>query len=298
MRKSVLIGIVSAFFFTATFILNRSMNLTGGSFLWASNLRFIFMYFILLLIMKKDSRKNVREAININPKYWLLYSTIGFGLFYFFLSAASDYGESWFIASLWQLTTVCGILLTPLFGYKIPLKPLFLSVFILIGVFLLQYENILVSNMGNKAFIALIFVLIAGTAYPLGNRKMMALVGDSLTAMERLYGMTIMSLPFWLIIAGVATYKHGLPSLNQLFQSFLVALSSGIIAMYLYFKATNMEKDNPHYLALVESTVSAEVLFALLGGIFILGDRVPSIIGLIDIGFIFTGIILSAVIKE
>lgn len=298
MRKSVLIGIVSAFFFTATFILNRSMNLTGGSFLWASSLRFIFMYLILLVITKKESRKKVREVISVNPKYWLTYSTIGFGLFYFFLSAASDFGESWFIASIWQLTTICGILLTPLFGQKIPKKPLMLSMFILIGVFLLQFENILVANMGSKAFIALFFVLIAGTAYPLGNRKMMALVGNSLTAMERLYGMTLMSLPFWIIIAIIATFTHGLPSNNQLFQSFIVAISSGVIAMYLYFKATNMEQDSPHYLALVESTVSCELIFALLGGIFILGDRIPSTLGIVGIGFIFVGIILSAVIKE
>ena len=49
--KAILIGILGALFFSVTFILNRSMELDGGSWVWSASLRFIFMLLILLIIV-------------------------------------------------------------------------------------------------------------------------------------------------------------------------------------------------------------------------------------------------------
>lgn len=297
MRKSVLIGILSSLFFTSTFIINRSMNLEGGSFLWSASLRYIFSLVLMLPLLKKDSFKKIKKSIEKNILYWLVYSTIGFGLFYLPLTAASIFGESWMVASLWQLTIVCGILISPLTGHKIPVKPLLLSLFIILGVVLVQFDNIKHSNL-KDSFITLLLMITASISYPLGNRKMMHFVKDDLNTSERVYAMTIMSMPFWIIVSIIALFTYGLPSNGQIVQSFFVAILSGVIATVLFFKATDMEKNNTYGLALVESTLSAEVPFSLLAGIFILGDRLPSITGFIGIIFIIIGIILSTIMKD
>ncbi len=229
--------------------------------------------------------------------YWLIYSTIGFGFFYLPLAAAGNYGESWMVASLWQMTIVCGILLSPLTGMKIPIKPLLLSLFIIFGIVLLQIDNIMNSSLRNSLII-FVLTLIASICYSLGNRKMMEIVKDDLSTTERVYGMTIMSTPFWLIISSIAYVKDGLPTSSQLFQIFLVAIFSSIIATVLFFKATNMERDNPTGLALVESTISSEIIFSIIAGVIILGDRLPSTIGFIGIIFVIIGIILSTILKD
>jgi hypothetical protein len=41
--KEIVIGIFASMFFAVTFILNRSMELSGGSWIWSSSLRFFFM---------------------------------------------------------------------------------------------------------------------------------------------------------------------------------------------------------------------------------------------------------------
>lgn len=297
MRKSVLIGILSAVFFTSTFVINRSINLDGGSYLWGASLRYLFSLLLLIPLLKKGSFSKILNCIKKDPKYWFIYSTIGFGFFYISIAAASSYGESWMAASFWQLTIVCGILLSPLTGHKIPKKPLLLSLFIILGVILLQLDNLKHAKLSDSISI-LLLSLLAAICYPLGNRKMMQFVQDDLNTTERVYGMTLMSTPFWLIISGIAYYKDGLPSKYQLFQIVLVTILSSIIATLLFFKATDMEKDNSTGLALVESTISAEIPFALLAGVFILNDRMPSSIGLLGMVFTVLGIVLSTIIKD
>ncbi|MEZ7820831.1 MAG: multidrug resistance efflux transporter family protein, partial [Patescibacteria group bacterium] len=110
--------------------------------------------------------------------------------------------------------------------------------------------------------------------------------------------MTVMSAPFWIIISFIALATYGLPSSNQFVQVIIVTIFSSIIATILFFKATNMERDNPTGLALVESTIAAQVPLSLITGVLILGDRIPSGIGLIGILFIIIGIILSTIIKD
>ena len=126
-NKSLLYGITASFFFAFTFILNRSMNLSGSYWMWGASLRYIFMLPLLAVILPKKRWSCVLEEIKTAPVKWILWSTVGFGLFYAPLCLGSLYGESWFTASCWQITIIAGILLTPLFGKAIPLKNLLLS---------------------------------------------------------------------------------------------------------------------------------------------------------------------------
>lgn len=297
MKKALLYGITASFFFAFTFILNRSMNLSGGYWLWGACLRYIFMLPMLVLaLLPAGGWKRTMGEIKKAPGAWILWSTVGFGLFYAPLCLASVYGESWFTAASWQITIVAGILLTPLFGKPVPGKNLLLSSLILAGIFLLMYHP---GEMdGSQIVASLLPLLIAAFSYPLGNRKMMQQCGNNLSTLERVFGMTLCSMPFWTAASVYSFVRSGLPDSGQIAQSLLVALFSGVVATILFFKATDLVKHNPVQLALIEATQCGEVLFTLLGGILFLHDPLPSLMGVLGIFLIVAGMVAGALLGQ
>ena len=196
MKKALCYGLLASLFFAFTFMFNRSMNLDGGYWLWSAVLRYIFMLPMLYVIVQRQKgMKTVIAEIKKQPVCWIVWSTVGFGLFYMPLSMASVYGESWFVAATWQITIVAGVLLTPLFGKRIPVKNLMCSTIILIGIFLLQLSH--VKDIKTEGLLtALALIIIAGFSYPLGNRKMLQHSPAELTTLQRVFGMTLCSMPF------------------------------------------------------------------------------------------------------
>lgn len=309
--KPIMIGIAAAFFFAFTFVLNASMEAAGGSWIWSASLRYLFMIPFLVLIVA--FRKNLRALLTEmrkSPKEWLLWSFVGFGLFYAPLCFAAAYSPGWLIAGTWQITIVSGSLLAPLFyttiqtkngtllvKEKIPYKGLLLSSIILLGVLLMQMEH---AQELSFAVFALGFVpvLIASFAYPLGNRKMMELCGGRLDAYQRVLGMTLASLPFWLLLSVYGIIADGLPSATQTMQSLIVAISSGVIATVLFFKATDLVRKDMKKLASVEATQSLEVLFALAGEILFLSIVFPSPIAWVGIGMVMLGMVVHSIASK
>lgn len=294
MKKGILLGLLASFFFAFTFLLNRSMHLAGGSWVWSASLRYLFTFPIFaLLVWRTSGFARVHAAIRRAPFAWLLWSTVGFGLFYAPISFAGDHGESWLIAASWQVTIVMGLLLSPLFQKKIAHKNLGAAAIILVGVFLLQLGNIVSFRLESIA-LTLLPILVAAISYPLGNRKMMALCPPELTTVERVYGMTLCSLPFWILLALYGLVSRGMPSASQAAQSLGVAVLSGVIATLLFFRATDLVKDSQRQLAVVESTQSFEVLFTLLGGVLLLHDAPPDTFGWVGVALIVLGMVLSS----
>lgn len=292
--KAIGLGVLASLFFATTFILNKSMNLSGGSYLWSASLRFFFMMpmFYMLLKMKKETAP-VYKTIKENPWKWLVWSTVGFGIFYLPITFASQYGSSWLVAGTWQMTIVAGAVLTPLWGQKIPRKTLLFSSVILAGVFLLQLEHAQKTAL-TDIIGSVLPVLIAAFAYPLGNRQMMILCKNQLTTTQRIYGMTLSSMPFWILVSVGGFLDSGLPSSSQLFQSLLVAIFSGTIATILFFKATDLVKNDMKHLAIVEATQAGEVIFTVLGGMILLGDMGPQFFGIIGLILIIVGMVANS----
>lgn len=287
-KKAFLLGLVSAAFFSLTFLLNRSMNLEGGSFYWSASLRFLFMLPIMFaLVAFKGGLKKTHAEIKRHLPQWLLWSTVGFGVFYFFLCWGADHGSSWLVVGTWQITIVMGVLLTPLFNKAIPRRNLFIAVIIVIGVFMLEYENATRVSL-HDTLMAVGTITIAAIAYPLGNRKLMAMDHD-LSTIERVYAMTVCSLPVWILVSIAGYMDIGWPSPSQTFQGAMVAVFSGVLATVLFFHATDMSKYNPKALAITESTIAAEVVFTVIAGVLILGDPMPSAIGFAGLLVIIVG---------
>lgn len=298
MKKAFSYGILSSAFFAFTFVLNRSMHLTGGHWIWSASLRYFFSLPILwLLVRRQNGLTAIHSEMKSNWKHWLLWSTVGFGLFYAPLTAASIFGESWFVAATWQITIVTGSFMAPLFGKKIPVKNILFLFIILFGIFLMQIEHIRVGQMSfSEVITAFVLILFAAICYPLGNRKTMMACPPNITTLQRVYGMTLCSMPFWIILSGYALFTNGLPSAGQVGQSLLVTIFSAVIATLLFFEATNLVKHDPKQLAVVESTLSIEVIFTLLGGVLFLGDPLPTTLGFIGIAIIIIGMICNNLI--
>lgn len=82
--------------------------------------------------------------------------------------------------------------------------------------------------------------------------------------------------------------------MNQSFQTLLVAITSGVIATVLFFKATDLVRGNMQKLAAVEATQAAEVLFALAGEVFILSLPLPTPLSWIGISLVMLGMALHS----
>lgn len=303
----ILLGILAAFFFAFTFVLNQSMELSGGSWIWSASLRYLFMVpFLLAIVAARGNLKPVIHSIKQNPFPWFLWSFVGFVLFYAPLTYAAAFSPGWLIAATWQITIISGALLSPLFyertmtneglvtvRAKIPFKGLGMSVIILAGILLMQLEH--ARHLPFKmVLLGVIPVLIASFAYPLGNRKMMEVTNGNLDAYQRVLGMTLASLPFWLLLSLYGLLTVGSPTTNQSFQSLLVAITSGVIATVLFFKATDLVRGNMQKLAAVEATQAMEVLFALAGEFLILAMPLPSTLSWVGITLVMLGMALHS----
>ncbi len=296
--KALLIGILSSMFFAVTFILNRSMEVGGGSWLWSASLRFIFMLpFLLLIVWMRGNLRSLLIEMRKRPFEWFKWSVIGFVLFYGPLTYAAAYGPGWLVAGTWQFTIVAGLLLAPLFlksdgsRHSIQSRALLISCIILAGVILIQVQQ--ADQLSATALlIGALPVVIAAFCYPLGNRKMMELCGDRVDTFQRILGMTLASLPVWVILGGIGLVQTGPPSSGQLIQTFIVAVSSGVIATTLFFIATNSVRHDQGKLAAVEATQATQVLFVIAGEAVLLSSPLPSGVASIGIGFIVVGIVV------
>ena len=305
--KGILLGIAASLFFAVTFVLNRAMELEGGSWIWSAVLRYLFMLpFLLFIVVLRGNIKTLIEHMKVYLKQWLLWSTIGFGFFYAPLCFAAAYGPSWLVASTWQVTIVAGSLLVPFFYMettikgqvytrrgKIPVRGLLISLIILGGILLMQFSH--ASSIGFKELcLGTLPVLVAAFSYPLGNRKMMVLCKEEIDTYQRVLGMTMGSMPFWILLSIFGLITVGPPSSSQLSQSLVVAISSGVIATLLFFKATELVKKDTHKLAAVEATQAGEVIFALIGEIFWLGGILPTGLSLVGLIIVVVGMIIHS----
>lgn len=305
--RPIVLGICAAFFFASTFILNRAMELSGGSWIWSASLRYFFMVpFLFLIVAAKKKLKPLISEMKRHPGAWFLWSSVGFGLFYAPICFSAAYAPGWLLAATWQITILSGSLLSPFFKEtidtengqisvkgRIPFKGLSMSVIILAGILLLQIQQ--ASHLGaEELLLGVIPMIIASFAYPLGNRKMMEVCGGRLDTFQRVLGMTLASLPFWFVLSVYGAVTAGSPSLDQALQSLIVAISSGVIATVLFFQATDLVRGNMSRLATVEATQSTEVLFALAGEMLLLKGAFPPPLSWIGIILVISGMVLHS----
>jgi len=103
-----------------------------------------------------------------------------------------------------------------------------------------------------------------------------------------------MTIPIWIGFSIYALWTVGPPSMSQLGQSFIVGVSSGVIATTLFFMATDRVRGDQGKLAAVEATQSTQLIFVMLGEMMILGIALPGMLSLIGVAVIIAGMALHS----
>src|SRR5690606_10761763 len=116
-----------------------------------------------------------------------------------------------------QTTIVAGLLISPFIysDYRkvIPKKALVASSIMLIGVLLSQLAEANNTPLGN-ILLGAFLIIVAASLFPLGNRKIMLYQEKEnikLNAIQKVAGMTIGSIPLWIIVAFIAYQRSGAP---------------------------------------------------------------------------------------
>lgn len=276
------LALCAALFFTMTYVLNRSLVAGGGHWAWAVILRYLITLPLLAIALPwQGGLGELPNELKRYPRTWLLWSTVGFVLFGLPLTWAANSGPSWLVAGSFQTTVLAGPLLAPLI-YRdarrhLAWRSVAIGVLIVAGVLALQWGHAQ-GSLRASDWLAMAAVVFSAFMYPLGNRMVLLHLersGSSIGATQRVLGMTLCSWPLWLILAVVTWFVVGPPSWREVWLAGGVALSSGVIATVLFFRATAMVRSEPTALAAVEAMQAAELLFATVIGAVFLGEAWP-----------------------
>jgi drug/metabolite transporter (DMT)-like permease len=303
--RAVALALLSALFFTATYLLNRAMASEGGHWAWSASLRYFLTLPMLALVLPwQGGFAPVWRALRAHPWTWLGWSGIGFTLFCVCLTWAAAFAPAWLVAGTFQLTVIAGMLLAPLLyrdaRARLPRAALALGCVIVVGVAIMQGAHF-EGHLDSSAWLALAAVTVSAFLYPLGNRAILLHLErtqENLDATQRVFGMTLASQPFWWLVAGYAGHAVGAPPPMQVLLAAGVALFAGTIATILFFQATGMVRDDPAALGAAEAMQAAELLFASVLGVAFLGEAAPhgwSIIGalLVVVGIVGLGLLVG-----
>lgn len=276
------LALCAALFFTLTYVLNRSLVAGGGHWAWAVILRYLITLPLLALALPlQGGLGELPRELRNHPRAWLLCSGIGFVLFGIPLTWAASSGPSWLVAGSFQTTVLAGPVLAPLI-YRdarahLAWRTLAIGALIVAGVFALQWGHA-GGHLRARDWLAIGAVVLAAFAYPLGNRLLLLHLEHSrqrIHAAQRVFGMTLCSWPLWLLFAVPTWIAVGPPSWREALLAGGVALSSGVIATVLFFRATDMVRTQPTALAAVEAMQAAELLFSTVLGASFLGEAWP-----------------------
>lgn len=301
----LIIGLLSALFFSATFLINRSISLDGGHWYWSATLRFFYTIIFLSLgfigFKGFSYFKEVLKEYFSNFKFWTIAGTIGFGFFYSLLCYSADFSPGWVIATSWQMTIIASLIILSFFGKKISKKVWTFTFVIFVGITLVNFSHMDMNNIEALIY-GFLPVLVAAFSYPLGNqlvwemkkkRKEQNLDLRVLNnAFVKVFLLTLGSFPLWIILFFINDVS--VPSQGQFFSVAIISLLSGVIATSLFLYARSFANTS-NKLVIVDATQSGEVFFALLGEIIFLNALLPN--GMSILGILITILGLIALVK-
>ena len=304
MLRLLALGVLSALFFSSTFVLNRAMSLAGGHWVWTASLRYgymaLFLGLWLIITGKAHLLRDVAVIFRQHWRFWIMAGSIGFGLFYATITFSSAFAAGWVVAATWQITILATPLVLLFFGRRVPTRGILFSLLIFLGIVLVNVEHAQVTSW-RAVLLGGLPVLVAAFAYPFGNQMVWEARQGSRTwlphidhpvlenSVVRVLLLTLGSLPFWLLL--ILIMHPSPPSTGQLVNTALVALFSGVIATSLFLYGRHLAT-NAYELAAVDATQAAEVIFSLLGEIVLLHGAWPGMLGLAGIGLTVVGLVL------
>lgn len=281
--KAILWGIAASFFLSSTFIINSLLSTAGGNWAWTAGLRSIFLIPVIAIVLLANRQlKKTLQAVVRYPVLFLKWGIIVFGVLYTALALAALWSPGWMVAATFQINILAGILLAP-FIYPdhrriIPKKALMITLVILGGVFIMQFDKLSSLHGAGGVLLSFVLVLMGAIIWPLGNRKLLVDLehhGIELNALQRVLGMTIGCMPLLVVLSVIGYVQAGPPPFSQCSSSFLSALFAGMLGGAGFYQATQMVSKNTVALAAIEATQVLEILFTLIGEMVLKGTHFP-----------------------
>jgi len=299
----VLVGLVAAAFFSTTFVLNFAMSLEGGHWVWSGALRYLHLLVLLAgVIAVAHGPRAVGASLALfarHWRFWVVAGTFGVGLFYAPICFAADHARGWVVAATWQITVVASPLVLLALGYRMPLKGLAFSVLVVLGVMLIHARSWIDGLAAGELTLAVVPLAISAVAYPFGNQLLHAARTGDLSFVPRIDSpllgsafvcvllMSLGAVPFWLGL--IAATRPPPPSAGQIADTFVVAVTSGLLATSIFFAARNATRD-PFKVAAVDAAQSFEVAIALAGEMVLLSAGLPGPTALVGLAVLMSGL--------
>lgn len=297
----LIVGLLAAMFFSATFIINRAISLDGGHWFWSASLRYMYTIIFLsvgFIALKGFSYfKAVLKEYFQNIVFWSIAGTIGFGFFYSLICYAADFSPGWVVATTWQMTILASLFVLTFFGKKLSKKIWFFTFIVFVGVTLVNLSHFDLDAI-DKLLLGFLPVLIAAFSYPIGNQLVWERKvkkeqeGDDIKVLNnsfaKVFLLIIGSSPFWFILYFLVEPTS--PSNGQFISVAMVSILSGIIATTLFLYARNHANTTPK-LMLVDATQCGSVFFALFGEVLFLDGSFPNAIGWLGLFVTITGLL-------
>ena len=145
MLRLILIGLLSGFFFSSTFVLNRLMSLGGGHWVWSASLRYAYMIVLLMLwLLVFRGTAALARILGLffnNLVFWMATGSIGFGAFYALVCFSADYAPGWIVATTWQFTIIATLAVLTAFGRRFPKRIWGFSSIVFGGVCMVNFSQ-------------------------------------------------------------------------------------------------------------------------------------------------------------
>lgn len=305
MKRIVLYGLIAALFFSSTFAINRWLNVEqGGHWYWTATLRYVYVFiFLSIILIISKGYSAYKETIRCFFAYfyfWIIAGGVGFGLFYLFLCYAASFSPGWVLATTWQLT----ILMTPVIifflGYKVSRLALFYLMIMFTGVLLVNIGEF--NSLFSINIKSILPILLAAICYPLGNTLCKyACEGKfekinishwsiSKNTFSQILLMTLGAFPV-LLISGLFILPPA-PTYTQVYSTAFIALSTGIVATSLLYKARQFAGNDTFALAAADGTQAAEPPLSLFWEVLIFGGILPTLKGVSGLILVICGIFM------
>lgn len=273
------LGLVAAALFSSTFVLNRAVSIGGGHWAWNAALRYFdtapLLGFWLLLRRGPGYMASILALFRRRLVFWLVTGGIGYGLFYACICFAADHAPAWVTAATFQLTILASPFVLRLFGKRVPVQGVAFLLLIFLGIVIINAQRIFAGIPLAQVLAGVLPTAVAAFVYPAGNQAISqarhagdadaGFLADPITCV---FLQTIGSLPVFVALL-LVTHPPA-PDPHQLIATALIAIFAGCLATVLFIYARNLSND-AYRIAAVDATQAGEVVFALIGEMFVIG---------------------------
>lgn len=297
----LILGLLAALLFSATFLLNKSISIEGGHWFYSAFLRYfytlLFLSILFILRYGVDFFKAVLSEYKNHFWFWTKAGFIGFGLFYAPICYAADHSPAWVLVTSWQFTIFASLFVLTFFGQKLTRTTIILTILVVVGISMVNISYFKISNIW-QAFNASFPVIVASFAFAYGNQMVWQEQKKRTQdiALHNPFGVVFLlvlgSSFFWI---GLFLFLDvGYPTSSQQISVAIIALVSGILATSLFLYARKSATCASEIM-IVDATISAEVLFTLLSEVLFLNGALPNIWGFFGMAITMIALILMVV---